>query len=68
MPRKKDEVAADAAPQAAALPEKVTLEAAFVFWTKSHGADITRQFYANQVVRDPSAIAALIENAAPLKD
>jgi hypothetical protein len=78
MPRKKtvpvEVVQAPAPPQdeipaaKAALPTKVTLESDFVFWSSHHGAEITRQFIANQVVRDPEVIASLIANDAPLKD
>lgn len=71
---KKKTVADDAAQeevqsvQAAPLPTKVTLESDFTFWTSHHGAEITRQFTANQVVRDPDVIAALVAADAPLKD
>jgi hypothetical protein len=50
-------------------PEKVTIESDCTYWIQTcTGADITRQWYAGQVIRDPEDIRELMANNAPLKD
>lgn len=55
-------------PKQAVLPQKVTLEADFICFSEIHGAAITWQFAAGQVVRDAQAIRVLLDCGAPLKD
>lgn len=63
MPKKPD-IAQTVKP----LPLKIHMEQDFIYWIKVHGAEITRQFYANQVITDLQAIAEIIERNGPIKD
>lgn len=66
MAKRKDTPAEQAAETD--LPEKVQLEQDFTFWFSPYpNAEMTMQFYANQVVTDPHLVSLLIGHNAPLK-